>query len=123
MDLQNKKKLLLVEDDVFLVNMYKSKLEDEGYDLLVANNGEEGLFLAQKEEIDLLILDLMLPKMSGVVLLEKLRETKPDLPVLILTNLTDEEEAKKTLSLGVKEFVVKSDITPNQLVEKISEYF
>jgi two-component system, OmpR family, alkaline phosphatase synthesis response regulator PhoP len=111
MDLQNKKKLLLVEDDVFLVNMYKSKLEDEGYDLLVANNGEEGLFLAQKEEIDLLILDLMLPKMSGVVLLEKLRETKPDLPVLILTNLTDEEEAKKTLSLGVKEFVVKSDIT------------
>jgi DNA-binding response OmpR family regulator len=119
-----KKTILLIEDDTFLVKMYKSKFENEGFIALVAIDGEEGLKLALSEKIDMLVLDLMLPKLSGHDLLLRLREDEKgrDMPVIVLTNLSKEDESKGLYELGVKEYLVKADLTPTQLVEKIRTY-
>lgn len=116
-----KKTILLVEDDTFLVNMYKAKFENEGFNLLTAGDGEEGLKLALEEKIDLLILDLMLPKMSGIDMLAKFRKSEKgkNIPVIVLTNLTQEEESDELFKLGIKEYFVKANLTPGQLVEKV----
>jgi len=119
-----KSRILLVEDDLLLVKMYQTKFTMEGFELLVASDGEAGLQIAQRENIDFLILDIMLPKLSGIDVLEKLKRdpNKKDIPVLILTNLTQEEEAKKALALGAKEYLIKSDITPKDLIDKVRKY-
>ena len=119
-----KKTILLIEDDTFLVKMYKSKFENEGFIALVAIDGEEGLKLALSEQIDILVLDLMLPKLSGHDLLTRLRkdEKGKSMPVIILTNLSKEDEAKDLYELGAKEYLVKADLTPTQLVEKIRSH-
>jgi DNA-binding response OmpR family regulator len=119
-----KKTILLIEDDTFLVKMYKSKFENEGFKALIAFDGEEGLKVALSEKIDMLILDLMLPKLSGYDLLSRLRgeEKGKNMPVIVLTNLSKEEEEKGLYDLGVKEYLVKADLTPTQLVEKIRNY-
>lgn len=120
----NKPRVLLIEDDTLLVNMYKTKFENDGYDILTASDGEEGLELALSEKVDIIILDLMLPKLSGTDLLAKLRKDPKgkNVPVVVLTNLTQEGEAKETLTLGVKEYLIKANLTPSQLVEKIKAY-
>jgi DNA-binding response OmpR family regulator len=120
-----KKTILLVEDDTFLVNMYKAKFENNGFNVIVAGDGEQGLNLALTSKIDVIILDLMLPKLSGLDLLTRLRkeEVGKDMPVIVLSNLSEEKEAKSLYDLGVKDFLVKANLTPTQLVEKIQEYF
>ncbi len=116
--------VLLVEDDPLLTKMYKSKFESEGFNFVTANDGVEGLEIAQKGNIDIIILDLMMPKMSGIDLLANLRTgTKgKDTPVVVLTNLTQVEEKQRALDLGVKEYLVKANQTPGQIVEKIKVY-
>lgn len=117
-------RVLLIEDDTLLVNMYRAKFENEGYEMLDAGDGEEGLQLALSEDVDIIILDLMLPKLSGTDLLAKLRKDPKgkNIPVVVLTNLTQEGEAKETLALGVKEYLIKANLTPSQLVEKIKAH-
>lgn len=121
---REKNKILIVEDDPLLTNMYKTKFESEGYVVTVAQDGLEGLTTAKKESFDLIILDIMMPQLSGIDLLEKLRATQKGkkVPVVILTNLASEDEENKAASLGVKEYLVKADQTPSQLVEIIKKY-
>lgn len=116
--------VLLIEDDPLLVNMYRSKFENEGFNLLVAENGEEGLGLALKENVDIIILDIMLPKISGTDMLAQLRKSSKGkkIPVIVLTNLTEEGEARKALRLGAKEYLTKATLTPTQIVGKIKEH-
>ncbi len=120
----SKPTVLLVEDDPLLTKMYKSKFESEGFIFLTANDGVEGLEKAQKEKIDIIILDLMMPKMSGIDLLSNLRSGSKgkNIPVIVLTNLTQVEEKQQALDLGVKEYLVKANQTPGQIVEKIKMY-
>ena len=115
--------ILLVEDDPFLVKMYKEKFEIEGFNVLVAEDGVEGLKLATQGNIDIIILDILIPKLSGIDLLTRLKNNPKavNVPILVLTNLTQKEEEVKLLS-GVKEYLVKSDYTPSQVVEKIRMY-
>lgn len=121
---QISKTILLVEDDTFLVNMYTSKFENDGYNVLTANDGEKGLELALKNKVDIIILDLMLPKLSGVEVLTRLRkdEKGKDVPVIVLSNLSKEDESEDLFKLGVKDYLLKANLTPSQLVEKIQEY-
>lgn len=116
--------VLLVEDDPLLVKMYNVKFTSEGFQVLTAPDGEAGLKMALNEKVDLIILDIMMPKLSGIDLLERLRQDPrgKNTPVIILTNLSEDEEKKKTLELGVKEYIVKANLTPGQLVEKVREY-
>ncbi|OGM04414.1 hypothetical protein A3E15_01165 [Candidatus Woesebacteria bacterium RIFCSPHIGHO2_12_FULL_42_9] len=104
--------------------MYQTKFESEGFKVISALDGEEGLSAALEQNVDLIILDIMMPRLSGLDMLSKYRQDVKGkgVPVIILTNLTREEEMKRAKELGVKEFIVKADYTPSEVVRKIKDY-
>lgn len=116
------KKILIIEDDDFLRSLAVTKLQKHGYSVMTAADGEMGLELALKEKPDLLLLDLMLPGMSGFEVLEKIRanaDTKT-LKTVIFSNLGDSEDIKRGQELGVVDYLVKASFTLDELTEKIS---
>lgn len=117
-------KILLIEDDALIVKIYSTRLKADGYTVLSADNGEDGLVLADKEGADLIVLDVMMPKLDGFSVLEKIR-TNPALskiPILIYSNLAQDTEIEKAKQLGATEFIVKANISPTELVNKIKSY-
>jgi CheY-like chemotaxis protein len=118
------KTILVVEDDPVLLKMYTEKFTFEGFGVLNARDGEEAFTVATKSGVDIILLDIMLPRMSGTDFLEKLRQDPKgkNLPVVALTNLAEEGEKQKALKLGVKEYIVKAMQTPEQVVEKIKKH-
>lgn len=118
-----KQRVLLVEDDGFLASIYAQKLELEGFDVSFATNGEDGLKLAHKDHPDLVLLDLLMPKMDGFEMLEKLKaddETK-GIPVLVLTNLGQKEDVERCIKLGAAGYVIKAHSLPHETVRRIKE--
>lgn len=117
----DEKDILIVEDEPFVVNVYKTKLTKEGYSVHVAEDGEKGWKIAQDVEPDLILLDLILPKMNGFDVLENLKssENLRDIPVLILSNLGQQSDIQKGLDLGAKDYLVKSDTSLKEVLEKI----
>lgn len=116
--------ILVVEDDPVLLKMYSEKFGFEGFEVLNAKDGEEALEVSEKEQIDIILLDIMLPRMSGTDYLEKFRQTPKgkDIPVVALTNLAEEAEKQRALNLGVKEYLVKAMQTPEQVVQTVKKY-
>lgn len=115
------KKILLVEDDEMLVTMYTDKFKREGYEVQSALNGSDGLKLASSYRPDVILLDVVMPKMDGFTVLKKLKkkmDTK-DIPVILLTNLGQEEDVKKGKELGAEDYYIKANHTPAQIVEKV----
>ncbi len=118
-------KVVLVEDDELFVKMYQKKFVREGIDLDVAFNGEDGFNKIKELKPDIVILDLMMPKMGGVEVLRKLSADSDlkDIPVIVMTNLNaGSEEVNEAMSLGVKETVLKTDVTPEQIVGIVRKY-
>jgi DNA-binding response OmpR family regulator len=117
-------KILLVEDDTYLVRMYQKVLELEGFEVLVAQDGELGVKQAELGKPDLVLLDIMLPKMSGYQVLDALRskETTKNLPVLVLTNLASGEDINLATAKGANRVVVKSQNDPMQVAAIVKEY-
>lgn len=117
-------KILLVEDDSLIVKIYSTRLKADGYTILSADNGEDGLALAEKETPDLVLLDVMMPKVDGFTVLEKLRANAAlrDKPILVYSNLAQDTEIEKAKQLGATEFIVKANISPTELVSKIKSY-
>jgi CheY-like chemotaxis protein len=115
--------ILLIEDDGFLASIYAQKLELEGYDVSLATNGEDGLRLAQKDIPALILLDLVMPRLDGFQVLEKLKQdaTTKDIPVLILTNLGQKEDVERCLALGAVGYVIKAHSLPQETVAKVKE--
>jgi len=118
------RKILIVDDDQTILNMYETHLKNEGYIVSIADNGQTGLELAQKERPDIILLDIMLPQMDGFAVLEKLKGSSDakKIPVVMLTNLRQEEDKKKGEKLGAEAYLVKADLTPAQMGEKIKKY-
>lgn len=119
--MEPKKKILLVEDDVNLADVYKARLELEGFDVTVVNNGEDALSSTQQTKPDLVLLDAMMPKISGFDVLDILRNT-PDtanVRVIMLTALSQEKDKERAESLGVDEYLVKSQVVINDVIEKV----
>jgi len=115
--------ILIVEDDVFLADLYKTKFTLEGFKVAVAYDGEKGLEMAKKGEADVVLLDLVLPKLSGFDILKELRsggKTK-DTPVLLLTNLSQKADVEKGLKLGANDYLIKAHFMPSEVVEKIKK--
>lgn len=118
------KSVLIVEDDPVLLRMYTEKFSHEGFNVLNARDGEEALIVAEANDIGVILLDIMLPRLSGTEFLKKFRETSKgkDTPVVALTNLAKDTEKKKAQDLGVKEYLVKAMQTPEKVVDTIKKY-
>ena len=118
-----KKKVLIIEDDKFLTKEYSNVLRLEGFDVLLAFDGEEGLKKIREEKPDLILLDLMLPKKEGFRVLEEYKNDPKlrDIPTIIITNLGQKADIEKGISLGVKDYFVKTDTTTEKLRDKIKE--
>jgi len=115
------KKILFIEDESALQETFRGILREEGYEMISAMDGEEGLRLAKTEKPDLILLDLVLPKIDGFKVLKRLKEdpeTKKT-PVVILTNLEDVENVNKALELGATTYLVKASYSPEEILEKI----
>ena len=118
------KTILLVEDEAMLANMYETKFKKEGYILLKALDGESGLALAKEHRPNLVLLDVIMPKMDGFTVLRKLREDEQTkkIPVILLTNLGQDEDIKKGQELGANGYLVKANLTPAEVVTKVKEF-
>ncbi len=116
-------KLLLIEDDMLLVRLYQKKFTKEGHEVITARDGEEGLAMIEKEKPDLVLLDIMMPKLSGLEVLERIKANPAtrSVPVVILSNLGGEEEQDKAFELGAVCYIVKSNNDPAQVSAKIRE--
>jgi two-component system, OmpR family, response regulator RpaA len=110
-------RLLFIEDDPAVAEMYKLKLELDGYTVTVAKDGEEGLQMANDRPPDIIFLDTRLPKMDGFAVLERLRseERTAEIPVIILSNYGERELVDRGLKLGALEYLIKSQTTPANL--------
>jgi len=115
------KKILFVEDEASLQGALGGLLRTEGYEVISALNGEEGLRLAKTQSPDLILLDLILPKMNGFEVLEEIKkdETTKNIPIIILTNLEDLDKVEKMLTLGTTTYLVKSQYSLKEVLEKI----
>jgi DNA-binding response OmpR family regulator len=116
------KRLLLVEDDRFLRRACEASLRQRGYDVLTAADGEEGLRLARTETPDLVLLDLLLPKLTGLEVLRSLRgdAATRELPVLILSNSSREQDVSEITRLGVAGYLVKADLSLKALGDRVA---
>ncbi len=112
-------KVAIIEDDSSISQMYRIKFETEGYEVETAENGKLGLELVEKMRPDIILLDLMMPEMSGDEMLQQLRATDwgKTIPVIILTNMGEQEAPPILKELGVRRFIVKAEMTPRQVVE------
>ena len=110
-------RVLFVEDDPTVAQMYRLKLELDGYQVIMAKDGEEGLRLANEIEPDIVFLDIRLPKVDGFAVLEGLRsrEETRNVPVVILSNYGEQELVERGLKLGALEYLIKSQTTPANL--------
>lgn len=117
-------KILLIEDEEMLANMYETKFKNEGYDIKKALDGETGLKMALEDKPDVILLDIIMPKLDGFSVLRALKENAKtkDVPVVLLTNLGQDEDVKKGKAMGAAGYLVKANMTPAEVVEKIKEY-
>ena len=125
-DIINKEKkqtILLVEDDEFLANMYKTKLELEKYNVIMVSNGESALRVVNEKKVDLVLLDIILPKISGFEIITQIKANKKlkKTPVVMLTNLSQKEDIKKGLKLGADEYLIKAHFLPSEVIGKIKK--
>ena len=120
-----KKVIVLVEDEEVMVNLLVSKLEKAGYIVKTALDGVAGLDLVRQEKPNLVLLDMMLPRLSGFGILEKLSEEKilPDLPIIIISNSGQPVEIDRALKFGVRDYLIKVNFDPNELVSKVGRLF
>ncbi len=119
------KKILIIEDESALQKTLGEILSQQGYEVLSALNGEVGLKLAQSKKPDLILLDLILPKIHGFDVLKKIKDNPEtrEIPVIVLTNLESIEDIKKAMELGATTYLVKANYSLEELTIKINQVF
>ena len=117
-------KLIIIEDDSFLLSILAEKLKEAGFGIEMAADGEDGLNKIKSGDFDLVLLDIVLPKIDGFKILEELRggNQLKKIPVIILSNLYDKNNIDKAILLGAKEYIVKAYNTPEEIVLKIKSF-
>lgn len=119
------KKVLIIEDDEFLRELYFDLVNNQGYTVDSASDGLIGLEKAQKGGYDLILLDIMLPRLDGIGVLKKLHQNPPKVPngaIVLLTNLGQESIMKEAMNLGAAAYLIKSELNPDQVVQKVKEF-
>ncbi len=117
------KKILIIEDETALLYALQSQLSVAGYHVLVADDGETALKILGIDKPDVIILDIILPKIDGWTLLKKIKDndTTKDIPVIIISNLSDQVSQARGIKLGAKDYLAKIDYSVDQLVDKIKK--
>jgi DNA-binding response OmpR family regulator len=120
---EGKNKIVIIEDEQMLAEMYATKLEIEKFQVLKAFDGKAGLELVRKEKPDLVLLDIILPKLDGFLVLKEIKKDADlkNIPVLLLTNLGQESDVKKGNQLGANGYFVKANHSPAEIVEKVKQ--
>lgn len=120
---KEKIKILLVEDDSFLLGMYATKFEMEDFKVITAEDGEKAVRVAVKEMPDIVLLDIILPKQNGFEVLKQLKANKAtaNIPVILLTNLSQKDEIDQGLKMGAEDYLIKAYFMPAEVVEKIKK--
>lgn len=119
------KHILYVEDDKFLYTVMEKVLEEKGFKVTLAKDGEEAINILNSLTPDLMILDILLPKLDGFSVLEKMREdpSKKAIPVIVLSNLGTKEDIEKAKAFGVYKYFVKAYTVPKQIVGEVEQFF
>jgi DNA-binding response OmpR family regulator len=117
------KSILLVEDDPFLVDLYSTKLKEEGFEVEIAISGREGLRKFKEKKPDLILLDIVLPDLDGWEVLGEIKKLNKlnDLKIVVLSNLTEKEDVKRAQELGAARYLIKSHFTPTEVVQEIKK--
>ena len=119
------KKILIVEDEKYLRELYVGMLEEEGYSVDSKENGKDGYVAIKKGGYDLVLLDVMLPGIDGLEILKRIKDSpseKPNKNIVLLTNLSMDLSISRGIALGVQGYLIKSDLTPGEFTEKVKEY-
>lgn len=117
-------KIIIVEDDQMISDIYNKKFSDSGFEVYSALSGEQALEVAKKEKVDIVMTDLIMPKMDGFQLIERLRSGEFDskIKIIVTSNLSQKEDRDKAINLGANGFVAKSDYSPSELVNEIKRF-
>lgn len=116
-------KIAIIEDDDVIAQMYRMKFASEGFVVEMAANGRIGIELCEKMRPDMILLDMKMPEMDGAEALEAIRATSwgKHIPVIVLTNLGEEEAPKKLKDLNIHSYIVKAELTPSQVTERVKQ--
>jgi len=117
---ESKRKILIAEDEKPMARALELKLARAGFDTVTVVNGQDALTQLERDHFDLMLLDLVMPRMDGFSLLAEMKGKNITVPVIVLTNLSQEEDEKKARSLGVRDFFVKSDTPITRIVDHIN---
>jgi two-component system alkaline phosphatase synthesis response regulator PhoP len=117
------KKILLVEDEELIYSLLERKLKQEGYDVVVAKDGEEGLEKMKAEKPDLILLDIVMPKKSGFEVMEEMKgdPNLKDIPVVVISNSGQPVELDRAKELGAKDWLIKTEFDPQEVLRKVRE--
>ncbi len=117
------KSILLVEDDPFLIDIYKQKFKKSGFDVMVADNASKVFEILEEKIPEIILLDIVLPQMEGWSILKKIRANTVwnSCKIIVFSNLSQKEEVEKGLALGANKYLIKSQHTPLEIVEKVSK--
>jgi len=117
-------KILIVEDDPFISDVYVLKLESENYNVDLAEDGLVALEMIKKKNYDIILLDILMPRLDGFRVLERIKMSPilSKIPVIILTNLSQKKDIKRGLKLGAVDFIIKTKFTPTEVVDRVKKY-
>jgi len=115
-------KVLLIEDEESLAEVLKTKLVKEGYEVFVAYDGENGFNKISEIKPDIILLDILMPKLNGYEVLEKLKQNKIEIPVIVISNSGQPVELEKTKQLGAVDYLIKANFDPSEVIDKINKY-
>ena len=117
------KKILLVEDEEIMISLLQKKLTKEGYEISVARDGEEGLKAMREVKPDLILLDIIMPKMGGFEVMTEMQKDKTlaKIPVIVISNSGQPVEIDRTQKLGAKDWLIKTEFDPQEVIEKVKK--
>lgn len=115
-------KILIIEDEEMLAEMYEEKFLQEDFEVKIAGSAEQGVEMLKRENPDLVLLDILLPKGNGIYFLEEMQETDfANIPVIAFSNYNDPTTKHQARDLGVEEYLIKTNYTPDQIVQKVKD--
>ena len=115
------KKILIIEDEEILIDLLQKKLGNEGYEVAIARNGEEGLKVMKREKPDLILLDILMPKKGGFEVMEDMAKDPEikNIPIIIVSNSGQPVELERAKELGAKDCLVKTEFDPQEVIDKV----